>query len=183
VIVAGFLLCRRSGRGGAGLWGCGSRRPCSTPSLARRLRLSEVALVTLVRTAVTISSSQRETIAARVTSLGMSSFCAHQSQKAESRSGTCRSHGCDPLILALRFRRPAVFPNAIRARAICCPCPPASRVWMIFANRSGDRFARFLLSRLFSPYSRSPSFPAARASAESRGGEGRRRPSPRAERQ
>jgi hypothetical protein len=48
-------------------------------SLAMRLRLSEVALVTPVRMAVTISSSQREIVAARVMSSGMSSFCAHQS--------------------------------------------------------------------------------------------------------
>jgi len=49
-------------------------------SLAMRLRLSLVALVTPVRTAVTISSSQRETVPASVTSSGtVFSFWAHQS--------------------------------------------------------------------------------------------------------
>jgi hypothetical protein len=48
-------------------------------SLAMRLRLSLVALVTPVRTAVTIPSSQREIVVARVTSSGTFSFWAHQS--------------------------------------------------------------------------------------------------------
>jgi hypothetical protein len=48
-------------------------------SLAMRLRLSEVALVTPVRTAVTICSSQREIVVASVRSSGMSPWAAHQS--------------------------------------------------------------------------------------------------------
>ena len=43
------------------------------------LRLSEVAFVIPVRTAQTISFSQRDTVLARPSSSGMSSFWAHQS--------------------------------------------------------------------------------------------------------
>jgi hypothetical protein len=43
------------------------------------LRLSEVAFVTPVSTAATISFSHREMVLARVTSSGISSFWAHQS--------------------------------------------------------------------------------------------------------
>lgn len=63
-------------------WFSGLRKPQAmrASSLAMRLRLSLVALVTPVRTAVTISSSQRETVPASVTSSGtVFSFWAHQS--------------------------------------------------------------------------------------------------------
>ncbi len=62
-------------------WFAGLRNPQArrASSLASRLRLSEVALVTPVITAVTISSSHREIVAARLASSGMSSCRAHQS--------------------------------------------------------------------------------------------------------
>ena len=62
-------------------WFAGLRNPYArrASSLASRFRLSEVAFVTPVRTAQTISSSQRDTVLARLTSSGMSSFWAHQS--------------------------------------------------------------------------------------------------------
>jgi hypothetical protein len=47
--------------------------------LASRFRLSEVAFVTPVRTAQTISSSHREIVLASDKISGMSSFWAHQS--------------------------------------------------------------------------------------------------------
>ena len=62
-------------------WLAGLRNPYAflASSLAIRFRLSDLALLTPVRTAQMISSSYRDTVLARVTSSGMSSFCAHQS--------------------------------------------------------------------------------------------------------
>jgi hypothetical protein len=62
-------------------WFAGLRNPQAwrASSLASRLRLSEVALVTPVRTVVTISSSRRAIVLAGVVSSGMSSFWAHRS--------------------------------------------------------------------------------------------------------
>jgi hypothetical protein len=48
-------------------------------SLAIRFRLSDLAFVTPVSTALTSSSSHRDLVRARVSSSGMSSFCARQS--------------------------------------------------------------------------------------------------------
>jgi hypothetical protein len=44
-----------------------------------RFRLSDLAFVTPVSAAATIWFSQRDMVLARVSSLGMSPFCAHQS--------------------------------------------------------------------------------------------------------
>jgi hypothetical protein len=71
--------------------------------LASRFRLSEVAFVIPVRTAQMIWSSHRDIVRARLTSSGMSSFWAHQSWKAKSRSRTLRSHGAEPTTRARRF--------------------------------------------------------------------------------
>jgi hypothetical protein len=48
-------------------------------SFASRLRLSDLAFVTPVSTAAAISFSHLDTVLARVSSSGMSSFCADQS--------------------------------------------------------------------------------------------------------
>ncbi len=48
-------------------------------SFASLFRASDLALVTPVRTAATISSSHLAIVLARVSSSAMSSFCAHQS--------------------------------------------------------------------------------------------------------
>ena len=62
-------------------WFAGFRKEYAirASSFASRFRLSDLAFVTPVRTAATISSAHREMVRARVTSSGMSSCCAHQS--------------------------------------------------------------------------------------------------------
>jgi hypothetical protein len=62
-------------------WFAGLRKEYAwrASSFAIRFTAPDLALLTPVSTAATISSSHRETVRARVTSSGMSSFCAHQS--------------------------------------------------------------------------------------------------------
>ena len=62
-------------------WFAGLRKEYAmrASSFAIRLRLSDLALLAPVSTAQVIWSSHRDTVLARVTSSGMSSFCAHQS--------------------------------------------------------------------------------------------------------
>ena len=62
-------------------WFTGLRNPYArrASSLASRFKLSETEFVIPVRTAATISFSHRDTVLARDSSSGMSSFWAHQS--------------------------------------------------------------------------------------------------------
>ncbi len=124
----------RRGRACAGLRGCGSRMPGGlrawrAGSGFRRWR------VTPVRTAQMISSSHRDTVRARLTSSGMSSLQAHQSQKAKSRSRTLRSHGTEPATRARRFSAWRSFSLPIQAAAISCPAGSACRVPVTLTRR------------------------------------------------